>query len=421
MTRTRLSILGSTGSIGRQALEVVREQPGRFEVVALAAGRSAALLAEQAAEFRPRVVCLTGAPPEGAPPTRPAPTSHPPDRASPAPGRGGPDAPGAAGLRGGAWDLLHGEDGLATLATLPEAEIVLVATSGRVALPATLAAVQAGKDVALANKESLVIAGELVAGAARRSGARLLPVDSEHSALWQCLRGEAPGAVRRMILTASGGPFRTWPEARLAAVDVAQALAHPTWRMGPKVTIDSATLMNKGLEAIEAHWLFDLPLERIEVVVHPESIVHSLVEFVDGSLKAQLGWPDMKLPIQLALARGERLSRDDPVTRPFDLGALGRLHFEPPDPQRFPCLRLATGAGQEGGTAPAVLCAADEVAVEHFLEGGLRFVDIPRVVDRTLERHPPEAVQGLAHLLEVDALARRTAAQACARIMLRES
>jgi 1-deoxy-D-xylulose-5-phosphate reductoisomerase len=296
-----------------------------------------------------------------------------------------------------------------------------VATSGRVALPATLAAVQAGKDVALANKESLVIAGELVAAAARRSGARLLPVDSEHSALWQCLSGEAPGTVRRMILTASGGPFRTWPADRLESVGTEQALAHPTWRMGPKVTIDSATLMNKGLEAIEAHWLFDLPLERVEVVVHPESIVHSLVEFVDGSLKAQLGWPDMKLPIQLALARGERLTRGDPETRPFDLCALGRLHFESPDAERFPCLRLATEAGRDGGTAPAVLCAADEVAVEHFLEGRIRFVDIPRVVDQTLEVHAPQTVEGLEHLLEVDAQARRTAVLACARITRRES
>ncbi len=285
-----------------------------------------------------------------------------------------------------------------------------MATSGRVAMPATLAAARAGKDVALANKESLVIAGELVTTAARRSGARLFPVDSEHSALWQCL-GEPPGAVRRMILTASGGPFRAWSLERMAGVDVTQALAHPTWRMGPKITVDSATLMNKGLEAIEAHWLFDLPLQRLEVVVHPESIVHSLVEFIDGSLKAQLGWPDMKLPIQLALAGGQRLPRPDPEQRPLT-AALGRLHFEPPDTARFPCLGLALGAGKEGGTAPAVLCA-DEVAVEQFLLGRLAFMDIAAVVDRTLQALGSQPVVSLEQLLEVDAQARRTAKMAC--------
>src|SRR5207249_130309 len=312
------AIRGSTGSIGSQALEVVREQPGRFQVVALAAGRSAALLAQQATEFQPAVVCLTGA------------------------GSASISPPGE--LANGPWQCHTGERRLLEVATLPEADVVLVATSGRVAMPATLAAAGAGKDVALANKESLVIAGALVTAAARRSGARLLPVDSEHSAIWQCLRGESPAAVRRLILTASGGPFRTWTAERMAGIDVDQAMAHPTWRMGPKITIDSATLMNKGLEEIEAHWLFNLPHDRVDVVVHPESIIHSLVEFVDGSLKAQLGWPDMKLPIQLALARGERLPRRDPETRPFDLAALGRLHFEAPDYGRFPCLRLAVEA-----------------------------------------------------------------------------
>ncbi|HVG98043.1 MAG TPA: 1-deoxy-D-xylulose-5-phosphate reductoisomerase [Chloroflexota bacterium] len=394
MTRTRVAILGATGSIGRQALEVVGEQAERFEVVALAAGRSAALLAEQAERVRPRVVCLTGE----------------------------PDADGADGaalrrLRAGPWDLLRGEAELATLATLPEADVVLVATSGQVAMPATLAAAGAGKDIALANKESLVIAGELVTRTVRRTGARLFPVDSEHSALWQCLAGEQGAAVRRMVLTASGGPFRTRTAAQMRDVDVAQALAHPTWRMGPKITVDCATLMNKGLEAIETHWLFDVPYERIEVVVHPESIVHSLVEFVDGSLKAQLGWPDMKLPIQLALGGGERLPRPDPERRPFDLGAMGRLHFEPPDPLRFPCLPLAIEAGRIGGTAPAALCAADEIAVERFLAGRIRFADIARVVEHTLERHPATAVESLEQLLAVDAAARETASLACARML----
>jgi 1-deoxy-D-xylulose-5-phosphate reductoisomerase len=242
-------------------------------------------------------------------------------------------------------------------------------------------------------------------------------VDSEHSALWQCITGETTTAVRRMILTASGGPFRTWTAVQMGAIDVTAALAHPTWRMGPKITVDSATLMNKGLEAIETHWLFDVPLDRIDIVVHPESIVHSLVEFVDGAIKAQLGWPDMKLPIQLALSGGERLVRTEPDERPFDLGALGRLHFEPPDRPRFPCLGLAIGAGTEGGTAPAVLCAADEVAVEQFLLGRLRFADIARVVDETLERHPAEPVESLAQLLDVDERARHIATLACDRMV----
>jgi 1-deoxy-D-xylulose-5-phosphate reductoisomerase len=394
MTRTRVAVIGSTGSIGRQALEVVAEQRERFEVVALAAGTSAAALAEQAKALRPEVVLLTGNVTDGA-------------------GREALDR-----LRAGPWALLRGEDELATVATLPQADVVLVASSGRVAMPATLAAVRGGKDVALANKESLVIAGALVTGAARRSGARLLPVDSEHSALWQCLSGEqGTDTVRRMLLTASGGPFRTFTAQQMEGVDVAQALAHPNWRMGPKITVDSATLMNKGLEAIEAHWLFDLPYDRIEVVVHPESIVHSLVEFVDGSLKAQLGWPDMKLPIQLALSRGERLPRQDPQRRPFDLAAMGQLRFEAPDTERFPCLGLALGAGRAGGTATAVLCAADEVAVERFLHGGLRFGDIPRVVQETLERHPAEPVQSLEQLLEIDAAARQTATLSCARML----
>ncbi|MGI8423607.1 MAG: 1-deoxy-D-xylulose-5-phosphate reductoisomerase [Chloroflexota bacterium] len=384
MKTTRVVILGSTGSIGRQALDVIREHGERFKVVALAAGRSAPLLAEQAIEFRPDVVCLT-------------------------------DAEPVPELRTGPWQLLHGERELETLAALPRADVVLVATSGRVAMPATLAAVTAGKDVALANKESLVIAGELVTRKAAETGARLLPVDSEHSAIWQCLFGESGAAIRRLILTASGGPFRTLPREKMNGVTVENALAHPTWRMGPKITIDSATLMNKGLEAIEARWLFDVPLDRIEIVVHPSSIVHSLVEFVDGSLKAQLGWPDMKLPIQLALSGGERLPRAEPELRPFDLAALGTLHFAPPDLDRFPCLRLAIEVGKVGGTAPAVLCAADEVAVEYFLRGDIGFMDIPRVVGAALAAHVPAPVSSLAQLIQVDMLAREAAARACRR------
>jgi 1-deoxy-D-xylulose-5-phosphate reductoisomerase len=382
----RVALLGSTGSIGRQTLEVIAAQPGRLAVVALAAGGNVALLNEQIRRFRPAVVAV----------------QRERDRAAVEHER----------------SRVHcGADGLLALATLPEADLVVVATSGHAAIRPTLAAIAAGKDLALANKETIVCAGELVAAAARERDILIRPIDSEHSALWQCLAGEQGAAVRRMILTASGGPFRTWETAQMADVGAAQALAHPTWRMGPKITVDCATLMNKGLEAIETHWLFGVPYDRIEVVVHPESIVHSLVEFVDGSLKAQLGWPDMKLPIQLALAGGERLPRPDPERRPFDLAALGRLHFEPPDPQRFPCLRLALEAGRAGGTAPAALCAADEVAVERFLRGEIRFGDIARVVEHTLERHPPVPVEGLGQLLDVDARARHTAALACASML----
>ncbi|HEV2122784.1 MAG TPA: 1-deoxy-D-xylulose-5-phosphate reductoisomerase [Chloroflexota bacterium] len=394
MNRTRVAIIGSTGSIGRQALEVAREHPDVFDVVALAAGRSAGLLAEQAAEFQPEVVCLTGA--------------NAPDTA---------DSDARAKLERGSWEFLRGEPALEAVAALPQADVILVASSGRVAMPATLAAVGAGKDVALANKESLVIAGELVTREAARTGARLFPVDSEHSAIWQCLFGEDATSIRRLLLTASGGPFRATPAAEMASITVEQAMAHPTWQMGPKITVDSATLMNKGLEAIEARWLFDVGLDRIEIVVHPRSIVHSLIEFVDGSLKAQLGWPDMKLPIQLALTKGKRLIRHDPFTRPFDLTRLGALQFEAPDMDRFPCLRLAIDAGQQGGTAPAVLSAADEIAVEWFLRGELAFMDIPRVVRAALDAHTPEPVHSLDQLLEVDRRARETAVLACRRMV----
>ena len=384
MTRTRLTILGSTGSIGRQALEVVREQPERFEVVALAAGRSGDLLAEQAAEFRPRVVCLTGAGP-----------GSPVPPASPAPAGGPVEAP--AGLRNGPWDLLAGGDGLAALATLPEADVVLVATSGRVALPATLAAVRAGKDVALANKESLVIAGELVAAAARRSGARLLPVDSEHSALWQCLSGEAPGTVRRMILTASGGPFRTWPADRLESVGTEQALAHPTWRMGPVITVNCATLVNKGLELIEAHLLFGVPFDRIGVVVHPQSVVHSMVEFTDGSTLAQASPPDMRIPIALALAWPDRVADAAPAV---DWTIAHTWTFEPLDEHAFPAVSLAREAGRAGGTCPAAYNAANEECVAAFLAGTLSFTGIVDTVMRVISEHDG-ARQGAVSLEDV--------------------
>lgn len=398
--RKRIVILGSTGSIGHQALDVVRAHPEHFEVVGLAARVSAAALAVQAEEFCPRAICLTQcdasvfdrlfSPHHAAWPR--IITGRHPSNSLPTP--------------------KMQEAALVELATLPEADAVLVATPGTVSRPAALAALEAGKDVALANKESLVTAGPLMMAAAARHGARVLPVDSEHSAIWQCLEGEQPETVRRLLLTASGGPFRSWSAGAMVAITAEQALCHPTWRMGPKVTVDSATLMNKGLEAIEAHWLFNVPLERVDVVIHPESIIHSLVEFIDGSLKAQLGWPDMRLPIQYALAYPHRLPAPDSrhSVRPFDLAAIGALHFERPDELRFPCLTLASEAGRRGGTAPAVVVAADEVAVAAFLREEIGFLDIASVVAATLEAHKDAPLVDLSQLQEAEGWARAQAA-----------
>ncbi len=395
--RIRVAIIGSTGSVGRQAIEVVSAHPDVFEVVALAAGRSADLLADQAITTRARVVGITGGD---------LVDDRHGDRV-----RAVQDA--LSRVATGAVHVIGGVGALEAIATLPDIDVVLVATSGRGALPATLAALNVGRDVALANKESLVVAGPLVVEAVRRHGGRIFPVDSEHSALWQCVNGEVPGAIRRLILTASGGPFRTWDADRIAGVTVADALRHPTWQMGPKITIDSATLMNKGLEAIEAHWMFGVAFDRIDVAVHPTSIVHSLVEFIDGSAKAQLGWPDMRLPIQMALTRGARLLRrrdaSDPASRPFSVIDVASLAFEAADMDRFPCLRLALDAGRTGGTAPAILSAADEVAVEAFLNGAIGFGDIARVVAETLDDLEPTFVESLDQLLTIDVSARDSA------------
>jgi len=349
----RIAILGSTGSIGRQTLEVIAANPERFAVRALAAGRDAAALLEQVRRFRPALACLAD--------------PHAPAGDFPIP-------------------LLRGEEGLQALASDPLADLVVVATPGAAGLVPTLAAIRAGKQVALANKEVLVMAGEIVTAEAARHGVTLRPIDSEHSAIWQCLQGEAHQALERIILTASGGPFRTWPREALARVTPEEALRHPTWRMGPKVTVDSATLLNKGMEIIEAHWLFGLPYPRIEVVVHPQSIVHSLVEFHDGSVKAQLGFPDMRLPIQYALGYPERLPTRYTA---LDWKTVGPLTFEPVDTERFPCLRLAREAGEKGATYPAVLAAADEVAVELFLQGRIGFLDIPRCIEEALAAYAP--------------------------------
>jgi 1-deoxy-D-xylulose-5-phosphate reductoisomerase len=360
-----LAIIGSTGSIGRQALEVVKALPERLQVVGLAAGNNIDLLKEQARLFRPRYVYAAS----------------------------------------GRHVLPHLQEAVpgcqwATpeeMATAPDVDIVLVATVGGAGLMPTLVALKAGKVVALANKEVLVMAGHLVMEAARLGGGELRPVDSEHSAIWQCLWGEEASRVTRLVLTASGGPFRDIPLEELERVTAQQALCHPTWRMGPKVTVDSATLLNKGLECLEARWLFDIPLERIEVVIHRESIVHSLVEFCDGSVKAQLSPPDMRLPIQLALTYPERVAGVE-VPR-LDLALLGALHFGPVDLGRYPCLGLALEVGRRGGTYPAVLSGADEVAVQAFLAGHIRFLDIYRLLLDVLEAHVPVGRPDLAQVV----------------------
>lgn len=373
----RVAVLGSTGSVGRQALDVIRHLPGRFAVSALAAGRNDAELARQVAEFRPRYAW-----------------------AEVESGRLR-EACVLAGTR------LAPMDEMAL-----DADLVLVATAGAAGLLPTLAALRAGKPVAIANKEVLVMAGHLVRQAMIEGGGELRPVDSEHSAIWQCLWGEEGHAIRRILLTASGGAFRDFDERQLAAVTPEQALNHPTWTMGAKITVDSASLMNKGMETIEATWLFDVPMEKVEVVLHRESIVHSLVEFSDGSVKAQLGVPDMRLPIQCALAYPERLPM--PPAPPLDLAALGSLHFGHPDIARFPCLALAMEAGRLGGTYPAAMAAADEVAVARFLAGEIRFTEIPRIIESVMHNHTSTADPDLETVLASDAWARETAAAAAA-------
>jgi len=364
-----VALLGSTGSIGRQAVEVLAAHPDAFTVVALATGSNAGLLAEQAARLRPVVVTLG----DGA-------------------ALAGLDLPPGTGRVGGA-------DALESIATRDDVEIVVVATGGIVSLGPVLAALRAGKIVATANKETLVAGGHLVMPLARalaagvavtRPGdpyasplAWLRPIDSEHSAIWQCLVGEGMDGVAALILTASGGPFLDATHAALAAVTPEQALRHPTWTMGAKITVDSATLANKGLEVIEAHWLYDVDYDAIEVIIHPQSVVHSAVRFVDGSLKAQLGTPDMRLPIQYALTYPDR--RPSPAAPP-DLVAAGRLDFRAPDEARFPALRIARDAGRLGPRASAALIAADEVAVARFLEGTLDFPGIPRLLEAAVKR-----------------------------------
>jgi len=372
----RLAVLGSTGSIGQQTLDVVRALPHRFRIVGLAAGNNINLLAEQVSEFRPKFVHFQRDVSRDMRDTLPD----------------------------GGYELLSLDD----MACHPDVDIAVIATSGKAGLSPTLAAVKAGKTVALANKETLVMAGEIVTGAAKSNDALILPVDSEHSAIWQCLKGETQD-VNELILTASGGPFRGYSPAQLAVITPEQALKHPSWQMGRKVTIDSATLMNKGLEVIEAHWLFHIPFEKIKVVIHPQSIIHGMVEFADGSLKAQLSYPDMRLPIQYALSHPERIA--NPELPKLDWSSIKSLDFEQPDPDTFPCLKLAVEAGKKGGTCPAVLCAADEVAVELFLSRRIGFTDIAALVEQALEQHRAITHPGLEEIMAADAWAREKVAQ----------
>jgi 1-deoxy-D-xylulose-5-phosphate reductoisomerase len=380
MRRCRVVILGSTGSIGESALKVARDIPERMEVVGLAAGKNAARLMEQAREFSPRAIAI------------------------------GDEAAAKSEIRNleSAIPLHVGDDGLCELATLPEADLVLIAIVGTAGLRPALAAIEAGKDIAVASKEILVMAGEAVMTAARRKGVQVLPVDSEHNAIFQCLEGRTPEQVRRIILTAIGGPFRTLPTADLEKVTLEQALKHPTWNMGAKITIDSATLFNKGLEMIEARWLFDVEMGRVDVIVHPQSIVHSMVEFVDNSVLAQLSATDMCFPIQYAVTWPERVPNRLP---PLDFSKLAKLDFEAPRRDAFPALDLARRAGTEGGTLPAVMNAANEVAVAAFLDRRCKFTAIWRTVEAVMSAHSTTPHASLAEILDADAWARAIAAE----------
>jgi 1-deoxy-D-xylulose-5-phosphate reductoisomerase len=371
-------LLGSTGSIGTSTIKVAEDLPDRIRLVGLGAGNNVELLFQQTLNHRPEAVSIT-------------------------------DPAKAQELRGKLGAAVHvssGPDGLVKLATLPGADIVLIAIVGTAGLRPALAAIRAGKDIAVASKEILVMAGEIVMSEARKHGVRVLAVDSEHSAIFQCLDGKPSGSVRKLWLTASGGPFRTTPKEEFPNITVERALKHPSWVMGRKITIDSATLFNKGLEMIEARWLFDIEVGRVSVVVHPQSVVHSMVEFVDGSMLAQLSTPDMCLPIQYALTYPDRAPSDRVQT---NLAKLGSLTFEDPDPERFPSLQLARKAGEIGGSLPAVLNAANEVAVDAFINRRINFPQISETVRRTMDKHQVVSHPTLDQILEADAWARHEA------------
>jgi 1-deoxy-D-xylulose-5-phosphate reductoisomerase len=371
-------LLGSTGSIGTSTIKVVKDLKDRLRLVGLAAGSNIALLSEQIRELKPKAVSVR-------------------------------DAQDAAKLRetfGGTVEVYHGVEGLVKLATMPEADVVLIAIVGTVGLHPALAALRAGKDIAVASKEILVMAGETVMAEAKRCGRRILAVDSEHSAIFQCIDGHPQKFIRKLWLTASGGPFRKTPLEKFPEITVEQALNHPSWKMGKKITIDSATLFNKGLEMIEARWLFDVDIDRVGVLVHPQSIIHSMVEFIDGSIIAQLSTPDMCLPIQYALTYPERVESHRVQT---NLAKIGSLSFEEPDEKRFPALSLARQAAKIGGTMPAVLNAANEVAVESFCQGKIRFNEIAEIVAETMESHTPIKSPRLEEVLDADSWARNKA------------
>jgi 1-deoxy-D-xylulose-5-phosphate reductoisomerase len=375
----KLSILGSTGSIGRSTLSVVEKYPERFTVVALAAGNNVELFEQQIRQFKPSIVSVIS------------------ERS-------------ADDLKKRCSDLsvriFTGVEGMIQVASADEADITVSAIVGTAGLVPTMAAIHAGKDIALANKEVLVTAGELVMSACRSRGVRILPVDSEHSAIFQCLLAGASVDIKKLVLTASGGPFRSLAKKEFARITTAQALNHPNWSMGRKITIDSATLMNKGLEVIEARWLFDIAPGKITVLVHPQSIVHSMVEYHDGAVVAQLGMPDMKGPIAYALSYPERLPGVSPA---LDLARVGTLTFEEPDLDRFPCLAYAVEALQTGGSMPAVLSAANEVAVSYFLEEDIRYADIARVIRSTMDAHTPSNIGTVEDALRADLWARQEA------------
>ncbi|SDC12135.1 1-deoxy-D-xylulose 5-phosphate reductoisomerase [Melghirimyces thermohalophilus] len=374
----RLAILGSTGSVGTNTLEIVRQHPDRFEVVALAAGSNVDEMVSQVEEFHPSLISMSTK--EAAQEVKRR-ASHP--------------------VR-----AVFGPEGMEEVAAHPDATYLVSALVGSQGLPPTLTGIRAGKTVGLANKETLVMGGSIVMGEAKAKGVDVLPIDSEHSAIFQSLNGEKVSQVRRIILTASGGAFRDWTREKMNKATREEALNHPNWSMGAKVTVDSASMMNKGLEVIEARWLFDLPYDQIDVLVHEESIIHSMVEFVDGAVMAQLGTPDMKVPIQYALSYPGRLPLEG---KPLDLAQLGTLHFRQPDLEQFPCLGFSYQAGRQGGTATTVLNAANEVAVEKFLEGGLPFLMIEEIIGEVLSRHQTVPEPGLEDLFEADRWARRTA------------
>jgi len=384
----KISILGSTGSIGCSALDVIEKNRERFQVVALAAGKNISLLKKQIEKFQPKIVAIDSK--ENALKLREVLTAK------------------------SKVKIFYGEEGLKEIASFPSA-IVISAISGAAGLIPTLAAIEAGNDIALANKETMVMAGEIVTKRSKKKGVKIIPVDSEHSAIFQCLEGSKRENMRRIILTASGGPFLNFTRNELKKVSLSQTLRHPNWKMGKKITIDSASMMNKGLEVIEAKWLFNVDISDIDVLIHPQSIVHSLVEFIDGAFLAQMGIPDMKIPIAYALTYPERIINDLPA---LNLVKTGNLEFRNPDIKKFPCLGLAYAAGICGGTAPVVLNAADEISVSAFMENKIRFIDLPKIMEQILVLHNSINNPSLDDILQADLWARRETKKIIERIAL---